>query len=176
MNSTTYEPLPDLVEQIGDKFIINRLATYTIHIDTDKALNAENVFDFEFDIEKDTMVPIMDSLKQNSQFTKLDDKNDMLCALRLIDKILNFCLLGLTNVDYFLISNAGNYNVRLAIKPENKRNTGNTLYLDIQSIRIAIIDQLVTNKFNNIYNIFDYGIKGAIFAYLLSHIYTMVNV
>jgi hypothetical protein len=175
MNSPTYETLPDLVEKIGDKFIINKLATYIIDIDTDKALNSIHAFDFDFDFEKDTMVPIIDSLKQNSQFTKLDDKNEILYALGLIDKILNYCLIDFTNVDYFLISNAGKYHVRLAIKPEKKKNTGNTIYLDIQCIRIAIIDELVTNKINNVYNILDYGTQGAIFAYILYHIYSIVN-
>jgi hypothetical protein len=175
-NTTNYETLPDLVAKIGDSFVMNRLASYTINIDTSKALDIDNVFDFDLDVEKDTLIPIINSLKRDSQFNKLDDINDMLCVLEFIDKLLNYCVFDFRKVDYFVISNAGKYNVRLAIKPEKKMKTGNTLYIDIQSVRIAIIDELVTNKFNYYYNIFNYGIKGVIGGYILSYIYSMVNV
>ena len=201
-----YETLPNLVNTVGEAFIIENLSSYIINIDTNLAMNRHKnknvhgfvkVFDFDIDFEKDTLTSVIYKLKNDITFGILDDKNEMIYFIKLFDKILsmNQCNIDFNKVDYFIITNAGKYELRFNIKNidmaisidtaisnamsntiiYNRKTISSirrSMYLDIQSIRIGIIDNNITNNVNYYYNLINYGIKVCFGYYVFS---TFVN-
>jgi hypothetical protein len=90
---------------------------------------------------------------------------------------LGKCDIKYDDFDNLIISNGGKYNVILKLTNDNK---GKSLYLDIQSIRIDMIDKQTTDNFNYYFNIFNYGFNTCIsvltFQYVYSDVYqNMIN-
>jgi hypothetical protein len=172
--NTMYKPLPTLINEIGRTFVIDNFVNYAIDISTSKALEAPNTFEYNLNLKNGDgffhIYSIIHNLKQNNEFAKLDKDYELTCVLELFNIIINMNVIDLEKYDYFVISNMGKYNVQFAINSGKDATIGKTLYLDIQAIRIAIIDEQVNNKFNFYYNIFNYGVKFFIGGYLLSFI------
>ena len=87
-----YETLPNLVNTVGEAFIIENLSSYIINIDTNLAMNRHKnknvhgfvkVFDFDIDFEKDTLTSVIYKLKNDITFGILDDKNEMIYFIKL---------------------------------------------------------------------------------------------
>jgi hypothetical protein len=171
-----YKTLPTLIKEIGNNFVIDNFASYTIEFSSSKALEASNTFEFRLNIKKEDrffhIFSIIHSLKQNIEFTKLDNNQELVYVLDLFNIVINKGVIDFDKYDFFVISNMGKYNVRFVINSGKDMDIGKSLYLDIQSIRIAIIDELVNNKFNYYFNIFNYGLKSFIGGYLLSYFIT----
>ena len=173
--NTMYKPLPTLIKEIGGNFVIHNFVNYAIDISTSKALEAPNTFEYNLNLKKGDgffhIFSIIHNLKQNIEFTSLDKHYELTCVLELFNIIINRKIFDLEKYDFFVISNMGKYNVRFAINSgEDRVANGTSLYLDIQAIRIAIIDEQLNNKFNFYYNVFNYGLKFFIGGYLLSFI------
>lgn len=173
-----YETIPSLVKSktIGDQFLIKNMASYIITIDTFSAINKQ-AFDF---IVCDSSTHVSDALKNNEKFSSLDINNEVIYVIEFLDK----CNINYSKFDYLVISNAGKYNVRCLISNVNNiydktsdhdQTYGRSLYLDIQSIRIALIEQNIIMRYNNCYRIFNYGIKTCcgyfVFKYLCNDFY-----
>lgn len=163
-----YETLQNLINKIDKSYIFDIMKQNIIHISSDRASDLDA---FTFDLS-DSFLTIVTKLKSNPNFLILDENAEMLCLIEVVDSLkLNY-----NGFDYLIISNLGKYNV--CCKIGNKTESNKSLYLDLQSIRIDIIDRLFTNKINYYYNIFNYGIKLALgiftFRYLKKEISSII--
>jgi hypothetical protein len=163
-----YETLQNLINKIDKSYIFDIMKKNIIHISSDRASNLD-VFTFDL---SDSFLTIVTKLKANPDFLILDENAEMLYLIEVLDSLkLNY-----NGFDYLVISNLGKYNV--CFKIGNKTESNKSLYLDLQSIRIDIIDRLFTNKINYYYNIFNYGIKSAVgiftFRYLKREISSII--
>jgi hypothetical protein len=160
--------IQNLVNNVGEAFMIENIPKYMIQLSTDMALNRSG---FAFNMD-DTLPVIVNKLKLNDEFVKLDADDEMLYVIENLDK----CDIRYDDFDNLVISNGGKYNVILKLDNDGKKS----LYLDIQSIRIDMIDKQTTDNFNYYYNMFNYGLNTCIsvitFQYFYSDVYqNMIN-
>ena len=160
--------IQNLVNKVGETFMIENIPKYIIQLSTDMALNRSA---FAFDMA-DTLPVIVNKLKLNAEFVKQDSQDEMLYVIENLSK----CDIKYDDFDNLIISNGGKYNVILKLSNDSKK----TLYLDIQSIRIDMIDKQTTDNFNYYYNMFNYGLNTCIsvisFKYFYSDLYsTTIN-
>jgi hypothetical protein len=161
--------IQNLVIKVGETFMIENIPKYIIQLSTDMALN-RSAFAFNM---ADTLPSIVDMLKLNVDFVKQDADDEMLYVIENLSK----CDIKYEGFDCLVISNGGKYNVILKLANDKK---GRSLYLDIQAIRIDMIDKQTTDNFNYYYNMFNYGLNTCIsvvtFQYFYSDVYkNMLN-
>ena len=161
--------IQSLVVKVGETFMLDNIPKYIIQISTNIALN-RSAFSFNM---ADTLPVIVNKLKLNDEFVKQDSQDEMLYVIENLGK----CDIKYDDFDNLIISNGGKYNVILKLTNDNK---GKSLYLDIQSIRIDMIDKQTTDNFNYYFNIFNYGFNTCIsvisFRYFYSDLYnTTIN-
>ena len=161
--------IQNLVIKVGETFMIENIPKYIIQISTNIALN-RSAFAFNM---ADTLPVIVSKLKLNAEFVKQDSQDEMLYVIENLCK----CDIKYDDFDNLIISNGGKYNVILKLSNDSK---GKSLYLDIQSIRIDMVDKQNTDNFNYYYNMFNYGFNTCIsvisFRYFYSDLYTnMIN-
>jgi hypothetical protein len=154
---------------VGEAFMIENIPKHMIQLSTDMALNRSG---FTYNMA-DTLPVIANKLKLNDKFVKLDVDDEMFYVIENLDK----CDIKYDDFDNLVISNMGKYNVILKLANDDK---GKSLYLDIQAIRIDMIDKQTTDNFNYYYNMFNYGLNTCIsvltFQYVYSDVYkNMLN-
>ena len=161
--------IQNLVNNVGETFMIENIPKYMIQLSTDMALN-RSAFAFNM---SDTLPVIVNKLKLNDEFVKFDADDEMLYVIENLSK----CDIKYDDFDNLIISNGGKYNVILKLDNDGK---GKSLYLDIQSIRIDMIDKQTKDNLSYYYNMFNYGLNTCIsvisFRYFYSDLYTnMLN-
>lgn len=156
--------IQNLVIKVGESFMIENIPKYIIELSTNIALNRSAII---FNMT-DSLPVIVNKLKLNSEFVELDRQDEMLYVIENLSK----CDIKYDDFDNLIISNGGKYNVILKLTNDSKKS----LYLDIQSIRIDMVDKQTTDNFNYYYNIFNYGLNTCIsvisFRYFYSDLYS----
>lgn len=188
--------IQNLVVKVGESFMIENIPKYIIELSTNIALNRSAII---FNMT-DSLPVIVNKLKLNSEFVELDRQDEMLYVIENLDK----CDIKYDGFDYLIISNAGKYNVILKLSSSCKNDVADiednvskcgacndrescinlskdkSLYLDIQSIRIDMVDKQTVDNLNYYFNIFNYGFNTCIgflsFQYFYSDVYqNMIN-
>ena len=160
--------IQNLVNNVGEAFMIENIPKYMIQLSTDMALNRSG---YTYNMA-DTLSVIANKLKLNDEFVKLDVDDEMLYVIENLDK----CDIKYDDFDNLIISNAGKYNVIFRLANDTKKS----LYLDIKSIRIDMIYKQTTDNFNYYSNMLNYGFNTCIgfftFRYFYSDVYqNMIN-
>ena len=137
--------IQNLVNNVGEAFMIENIPKYMIQLSTDMALNRSG---YTYNMA-DTLSVIANKLKLNDEFVKLDVDDEMLYVIENLDK----CDIKYDDFDNLIISNAGKYNVIFRLANDTKKS----LYLDIKSIRIDMIYKQTTDNFNYYSNMLNYG-------------------
>lgn len=185
--------IQNLVNNVGEAFMLENIPKYIIQISTNIALN-RSAFSFNM---ADTLPVIVNKLNLNEEFVKLDSQDEMLYVIENLSR----CDIKYDGFDYLIISNAGKYNVILKLNgciadiEDNVSKCGGckdieacnnkdvclnskSLYLDIHSIRIDMVDKKTTDNLNYYSNIFNYGFNTCIsfltFRYFYSDLYRNV--
>ena len=160
-----YNTIQNLVIKVGETFMLDNIPKYIIEISTNIALN-RSAFVFN---PVNTLPSIVDMLKLNVDFVKQDADDEMLYVIENLSK----CDIKYEGFDCLVISNGGKYNVILKLANDKK---GRSLYLDIQSIRIDMIDKQTKDNLGYYYNMFNYGLNTCIsvisFQYFYSDLYS----
>ena len=193
------DTIQNLVVKVGEIFMIENIPKYIIKISTNIALNRSGI---KLNMA-DTLPVIVNNLKLNQELVKLDSQDEMIYVI----EHLNKCDIKYDGFDYLIISNAGKYNVILKLENNCKNDVddveenvskcggckdvetcinkdvcknGKSLYLDIHSIRIDMIDKRERDNLNYYFNMFNYGFNTCIgfltFRYFYTDTYrSMVN-
>jgi hypothetical protein len=155
-----YSTIDELIHKCGRQYITNLLPSLFIKINTSSAEDKTALFDLEYD----------DNSEWNSVLTTLNNQKvdcgsiyikDHLNDIKNIVDILGHCKkeLNIEKYDYIIFSYLGDYIVRYKNQNKVSRWRQQALYLDIQSVRIALIDENIRQTWQKYYLFFNNGFK-----------------
>jgi len=155
-----YLPIDQLITKCGRQFMIDMLPSLFIEINTSSAKDKTALFDYTYNGQFLNKIPDMETYIKQGITSKQDHIREHLEDIQTIIDIFSECKdkLNIDNYDYVVFSYLGDFTV----KYENQAqlgSSGKSLYLDIQAVRIALVDDMIRKQWNNYYSIFNSGIK-----------------
>ena len=157
-----------LIKQCGRQTAMNILPELFIKINTASAKEKKPVLEYEYDghLEVSSYSDINKLIQKYIQ--KFGDSTDMLNNLDPIVAIFYDCRnnINVVDVDYIVISYLGDFQLRFKNTISTDKPYGRSLYLEIQSLRIALIDEHTKQIWRRNYMVFNNGVK-VIGGYLL---------
>jgi hypothetical protein len=170
-----YLPVNELINKCGSQSIVELLPKLFIDINTASAEEKTALIDSDYNNFKlnSPLISLLDTntntnTNNNKGFSQqyLQDHYDDINTI-----ISLFCNskdeLDIDSFDYIVFSYLGNFIVRYKNQDTANQPIGKSLYLDIQSVRIALIDEYTEKTWNKYYVFFNKGIKyvGGLFVF-----------
>ena len=170
-----YLPVNQLINKCGSQSIIELLPRLFIDINTASAEEKRALIDSDYNNFKlnSPLISLLDTntntnTNNNKGFSQqyLQDHYDDINTI-----ISLFCNsrdeLDIASFDYIVFSYLGDFIVRYKNQDTANQPIGKSLYLDIQSVRIALIDEYTEKTWNKYYVFFNKGIKyvGGLFVF-----------
>lgn len=157
-----YLPIDQLINRCGRQFMIDMLPSLFIKINTYSAKDKTALFDYTYVGNSLNKIPDLETyIKQDFTSKEQHIKEHMEDIQTIID-IFSECKdkMSIDNYDYVVFSYLGDFTV----KYENQAGlgtgtSGKSLYLDIQAVRISLIDEIIRRQWTSYYSIFNTGIK-----------------
>lgn len=169
-----YLPIDELIKKCGRQYITDMLLYLSIEINTSSAKDREGLFNYSYIGSSLTNIPTMeDYIKQSSSSKQEHIKEhleDIQTIINIFPECKNKCIIQ--NYDYVVFSYLGDF----IVKYENQvglSSSGKSLYFDIQSVRIALIDEIIRKQWIGYYSMFNYGFKfiGGLFLFRFAYNY-----
>ncbi len=155
--------IDQLITYCGRKFAIDLIPSLFIKISTASAEEKKVLIDFEYNNKNDSSVMptftfISDVINTESFKNKhmVDILSDLTTIMRLFEEFK--ATIDIHNVDYIVISYLGDFQLRFKNLASKEEPFGKALYLDIQTVRIALIDEQIRRKWLYSYSIFRNGL------------------
>ena len=184
-----YSSIDNLVQQCGRPFITDLLPSLFIKINTSSVETSQVFLDLDYngssvsDINNITKYVIDKKLETNSKLTF-----EIMSDLATVIELFNSCIsntgsnsvsnsvsntdIGIDTVDYIVFSYLGKFEIRLKNTASKNNQFGKSFYLDIQTVRISLIDEQTKRAWAKYYTIFNNGFKVVggyiIFRYVLN--------
>ena len=168
-----YLPIDELINKCGRQFIVDLLPRLFIDINTASAEDKTAMIDYDYNGLKLTS-PLLSLAATNIN----TNNNKGLSPKYLqehysdINTIINlFCYckgeIDISSFDYVVFSYIGDFIVRYKNQNTANQPIGKSLYLDIQSVRIALVDEYTEKTWNKYYVFFNKGVKyvGGLFIF-----------
>ena len=155
-----YSSIDKLIQQCGRQYIINLLPSLFIKINTSSAEEKFPIFAFEYDDYSDWNSVLTTLKEQTVACTSAYIKEHINDIYSIVD-ILGHCKkeLNIEKYDYIVFSYLGDYIVRYRNQNKDSRWRKQALYLDIQAVRIALIDESVRRTWLKYYAFLNNGFK-----------------
>jgi hypothetical protein len=187
-----YLPIDQLINKCDRTFIVDLLPRLFIDINTASAEEKTALIDSDYNNFKlnTHLISILDT-NTNTNTTNKNCLNQQYLQVHYndINSIISlFCNskdeVDIDSFDYIVFSYLGNFIVRYKNQDTANQPIGKSLYLDIQSVRIALIDEYTEKTWNKYYIFFNKGIKyvgglfvfGFAFNFIRHNFYNVVNV
>ena len=155
--------IDQLITYCGRKFALDLIPSLFIKISTASAEEKKVLIDFEYNNKNDSSVMptfrfISDVINTESFKNKhmVDILSDLTTIMRLFEDFKT--TIDINNVDYIVISYLGDFQLRFKNLASKEEPFGKALYLDIQTVRIALIDEQIRRKWLYSYSIFRNGL------------------
>ena len=155
----------DLIQQCGRQNAISILPGLFIKINTSSAEEKKPILEYEYDgvfsISSFTLTNILieeliqKSVRDNKHLTYM--LNDLVSIVALFYDCRNS--IDVSDVDYIVFSYLGDFQLRFKNTTSIDKPYGKALYLDIQSLRIALIDEQTMQIWKRNYMVFRTGVK-----------------
>ena len=172
-----YLPVNQLINKCGSQYIVELLPKLFIDINTASAEEKRALIDSDYNNFK-LNSPLISLLDTNTNTNKNKNNNKCFSQQYLQDHyddintiISLFCNsrdeIDIASFDYIVFSYLGDFIVRYKNPDTANQPIGKSLYLDIQSVRIALIDEYTEKTWNKYYVFFNKGIKyvGGLFVF-----------
>lgn len=154
-----------LIQQCGHENAMAILPGLFIKINTESAIEKKPILEYEYDGHLNLLscsVPntliqeyIEKFAKDNKHLTNM--LNDVISIVGLFYDCRN--IIDVSDVDYIVISYLGDFQLRFKNTTSTNKPYGKALYLDIQSFRIALIDEHTMQIWRRNYMVFRNGVK-----------------
>jgi hypothetical protein len=159
-----YSSIDNLVYQCGQSFIVDLLPSLFTKIDTTSAEEKEAIMDFDYNGSLiSTYNDISNYAEQNLKDTNIkiifDTMYDLTTVINLCNECKSKSTIDIETVDYIVISNLGHFNVRCKNVNSVNNQFKKSLYLDMQSVRIALIDEQTRRTWERYSKMFRNGAK-----------------
>ena len=176
-----YLPVNELINKCGSQSIVELLPRLFIDINTASAEEKTALIDSDYNNFKlnSPLISLLDTntnTNNNKCFSQqyLQDHYDDINTI-----ISLFCNskdeLDIASFDYIVFSYLGNFIVRYKNQDTANQPIGKSLYLDIQSVRIALIDEYTEKTWNKYYVFFNKGIKTFLIFFIRQFILFLLN-
>ena len=157
--------IDNLIQQCGRQNAISILPGLFIKINTSSAEEKKPMIEYDyegvFSISSFTLTNILiqELIQQNSRDNKHLTKmlEDLVSIVALFYDCRNS--IDISDVDYIVISYLGDFQLRFKNTMAIDKPYGKALYLDIQSLRIALIDEQTMQIWKRNYMVFRTGVK-----------------
>lgn len=155
-----YLPIDQLISRCGRQFMIDMLPSLFIEINTYSAKDKTALFEYTYIGNSLNKIPDMETYIKQGVTSKEQHIKEHMDDIQTIIDIFSECKdkMSIDNYDYVVFSYLGDFTV----KYENQvqiGSSGKSLYLDIQAVRIALIDEIIRRQWTSYYSIFNIGIK-----------------
>ena len=152
-----------LITYCGRQFAIDLIPSLFIKISTASAEEKKVLIDFEYNNKNDGIgMPTFTFIRDviNTESFKNKHMNDILSDLTTVMRLFEEFKadIDIDNVDYIVFSYLGDFQLRFKNLASKEEPFGKTLYLDIQTVRIALIDEQIHRKWLYSYSIFRNGL------------------
>ena len=167
-----YLPIDQLINKCGRQFIVDLLPKLFININTASAEDKPSLIDSDYN-GLNLSFPLLSladtNTNTNTNTNKLSYLHEHYADIRTIISLFHDCKdeLDISSFDYIVFSYLGDFIVRYKNQETAKSHIGKSLYLDIQSVRIALVDEHTERTWNKYYNLFNYTVKyvGGLFVF-----------
>ena len=157
--------IDDLIQQCGRQNAISILPGLFIKINTSSAKEKKPMIEYDyegvFSISSFTLTNILiqELIQQNTRDNKHLTKmlEDLVSIVALFYDSRNS--IDVSDVDYIVISYLGDFQLRFKNTTSIDKPYGKALYLDTQSLRIALIDEHTMQIWKRNYMVFRTGVK-----------------
>lgn len=155
-----YLPIGQLINRCGRQFMIDMLPSLFIEINTYSAKDKTSLFDYTYIGNSLNKIPDLETYIKQDISSKEQHIKEHLEDIQTIIDIFSECKdkICIDNYNYVVFSYLGDFTV----KYENQvglGSSGKSLYLDIQAVRIALIDEIIRKQWIGYYSLFNIGIK-----------------
>ena len=169
-----YLPIDKLINKCGRQFIVDLFPRLFININTASAEDKPSMIDYDYNSLK-LSSPLL-SLADTNTNTNTNNNNgfsqkylqEHYTDINTIISLFCYCKgeIDISSFDYVVFSYLGNFIVRYKNQDTVKNLIGKALYLDIQTVRIAVVDEYTEKTWNKYYVFFNKGVKyvGGLFA------------
>jgi hypothetical protein len=170
-----YLPIDQLISKCGRQFIVDMLPILFIEINTSSAKDNTALFDYTYIDNSLNKIPDMESYIKQGVTSKQQHIKEHIEDIQTIIDIFSECKdkINIHNYDYVVMSYLGDFTVKYENQISDYKNSGKSLYLDIQAVRIALIDEIIRRQWSGYYSIFNFGIKyiSGIFLFRIGYNY-----
>jgi hypothetical protein len=154
-----------LIQQCGRQNAMSILPRLFIKINTSSAEEKKAILEYEYDgvfsLSSFTITNILiqELIQKNVQNNKhlTNMLNDLLSFVSLFYDCRN--RIDVSDVDYIVVSYLGDFQLRFKNTSSIDKPYGNALYLDIQALRIELIDEQTMQIWKRNYMVFRNGVK-----------------
>lgn len=167
-----------LIQQCGKESSVSILPGLFIKINSTSAVEKKPILEYEYDghlslscysdINKLIQEHIKNFARDNQNLTEI--LNELISIIGLFYDCRNS--IDASDVDYIVISYLGDFQLRFKNTTSTNKPYGKALYLEIQSLRIALIDEHTMQIWRRNYMVFRNGVKVLsgyfIFKYVLN--------
>lgn len=160
-----YLPIDELINKCGRQFIVDLLPRLFININTDSAEDKPVMIDYHYNGLKLTspLLSLADTNINTNNNKGLSQKylQEHYSDINTIINLFCYCKgeIDISSFDYVVFSYLGDFIVRYKNKNTAYQPIGKSLYLDIQSVRIALVDEYTEKTWNKYYVFFNKGLK-----------------
>jgi len=170
-----YLSIDQLISKCGRQFIIDMLPSLFIEINTSSAKDKTALFDYTYIDKSLNKIPNLETYIKQGITSKQEHVKEHLEDIQTIIDIFSECK-DKSNIDiydYLVFSYLGDFTVKYENQVSDYKHSGKSLYLDIQAVRIALIDEIIRRQWTGYYNIFNTGIKyiGGLILFKFSYSY-----
>jgi len=154
-----------LIQQCGHANSMDILPGLFIKINTSSAVEKKPILEYEYDGHVDLLCYSNTNklIQENVEKSARDNKHltEMLNDLITIVSLFYDCRnsIDVSDVDYIVISYLGDFQLRFKNTTSTNKPYGKALYLEIQSLRIALIDERTMQIWRRNYMVFNNGVK-----------------
>ena len=155
-----YSTIDELIHRCGRQYITNLLPSLFIKINTSSAEEKIPIFEFDYDDNSEWNSVLTTLNNQTVGCTCIHIKEHINDIYSIVD-ILGHCKkeLNIKKYDYIIFSYLGDDIVRYKNQNKDSRFRKQALYLDIQAVRIALIDENIRQTWQKYYTFFNNGFK-----------------
>jgi hypothetical protein len=170
-----YLPIDQLIKKCGRQYIVDLIPSLFIQINTASAKDKTALFDYTYVGNTLNTIPNMYSYIQQDITSKQQHIKEHLDDIQTIINICYDCKqeLDIASFDYVVFSYLGDFTVKYENQVSDYKSSGKSLYLDIQAVRIALVDENIRQQWDKYYSIFNTGIKflGGLFLFRFTYNY-----
>jgi hypothetical protein len=155
--------IDQLITYCGRQFALDLIPSLFIKISTASAEEKKVLIDLEYNNKNDgNVMPTFTFISDVINVESFKNKHlvDILCDLTTIMRLFEEynTKIDIYNVDYIVFSYLGDFQLRFKNRTAKEEPFGKALYLDIQTVRIALIDEQIRRKWLYSYSIFKNGL------------------